>query len=145
MKIVKMVEAHLPKVTQLTAQLGYPNQESDVAERFNRISQLPEVALFVALSESDEIMGWAQVNEEFPTLLQGRRAELAVLVVDEKLRSQGVGKGLLKQAESWARARALPLIRLRSNIGREGAHLFYQREGYRLAKTSHVFTKEFNP
>jgi GNAT superfamily N-acetyltransferase len=62
-------------------------------------------------------------------------------VVDEKLRGLGLGAALVKAAEDWAKEKKLSLVRVRSNIIRESAHRFYQREGYHIKKSWHLFTK----
>lgn len=136
-----MSSKDLPQVTLLCAQLGYPATESEVRERFEKIQALPSYGLFVARTEESVVVGWIQVNEEPETLLVGRRADIAALVVHEGHRSSGVGRALVGQAEQWAHSRGLPLLRVKSNVSREGAHRFYQREGYNLSKTSHMFVK----
>jgi len=141
MVIQKMTADHLLQVTKLGEQLGYPNNEEDIVVRFSKIGSSSEFGLFVAVSESGEVMGWIQVNEEPDTLLVGRRADISALVVDERYRKNGIGKALLSRAEEWVFARGLKLVRVKSNLARENAHRFYVREGYQLTKTSHMFTK----
>ena len=75
------------------------------------------------------------------SLESGLRANIGGLVVDEAHRSSGVGAELLAAAEAWARERAATKMVVRSRVTREGAHRFYEREGYVLVKTSHVFEK----
>jgi GNAT superfamily N-acetyltransferase len=70
----------------------------------------------------------------------GDEARLAALCGELGYPSSGAA--LLAQAEEWARKRNVRTIRLRSNVVRERAHLFYLGEGYERIKTSHVFQKE---
>jgi GNAT superfamily N-acetyltransferase len=51
----------------------------------------------------------------------------------------------MEAAERWAIARGHRVLRLRSRVQREGAHRFYERLGYRIAKTSHTFQKQLSP
>lgn len=139
-----MAPNHVAEVTLLASQLGYPNEISEVARRFSKIGSSSEFGLFVALSENDEVMGFLQVNEEPDTLLVGRRADISALVVHEKFRNERVGAALVKCAEEWVLAKGLNLLRVKSNIRREGAHRFYQREGYELSKTAHMFVKNLS-
>jgi len=44
-------------------------------------------------------------------------------------------------AEQWARVHGFALMRVRSNVVRERAHRFYEREGYARVKTQAVFRK----
>jgi GNAT superfamily N-acetyltransferase len=142
MKIVKMTESDLPSVILLAKQLGYPINLQDASFRFKKINSHLDYALYVAKSSSDEILGRIQVNKEPTSLLVDNFADIAALVVDENVRGKGVGKELLKNAESWASENRIQLIRVRSNIKRTDAHRFYIREGYETSKTANMFTKK---
>lgn len=142
MQITKMTPSDLKAVTALATQLGYPNQQSEVEARFAAIQSQPGYAQFVAKNESNEVVGWIQINLEPMTLLVDARADVAALVVDEKHRGKNIGKALLAKAESWAKENNIPLIRVRSNVTRKDAHRFYAREGYEALKTSNIFTKQ---
>jgi ribosomal protein S18 acetylase RimI-like enzyme len=141
MRVEKMSANDLQAVAKLAAQLGYPNSVEEVEKRFSEIHKQEDYALFVAKSDANEVLGWVQINAESTSLLVGPRADVAALVVDEKCRSQGIGRALTQIAEKWAQSKHLTLIRVRSNISRQEAHRFYQREGYDLSKTAYMFTK----
>ena len=64
------------------------------------------------------------------------------LVVDERCRGRGIGAALMSEVERWARERGAVKLRVGSRTTREGAHRFYEREGYALVKTSHWFQKD---
>jgi GNAT superfamily N-acetyltransferase len=76
----------------------------------------------------------------FETALQ---AEIAGLIVDESARGAGLGRDLVAAAGVWARARGCRVIRVRSNVVRERARAFYEREGFVVLKTQRVFEKTF--
>lgn len=141
MKIERMKAEDLSQVLVLTRQLGYPCALDDFAARFAEMKGHPEYAIFVARTAAGKVIGYLQINREPHTLLAGPRAEVAGLVVDEHERGGGVGAALIAAAESWARERDLPLIRIRSNMKRSDAHRFYQKNGYEIAKSWHLFTK----
>lgn len=141
MKIVEMDFQDLESVTDLARQLGYPNSKKEIETRFIEIQSQSQYALFVAKSDTNNILGWIQVNVEPISLVVGPRAEIATLVVDEKCRGQNIGKALLARAEEWAHEKKMTLVRLRSNLKRHDAHRFYQREGYEISKVSNIFTK----
>jgi GNAT superfamily N-acetyltransferase len=86
------------------------------------------------------VEGWIQVSlpRIFETTLQ---AEIAGLIVDESARGVGLGRELVAAAEAWARARGCRVIRVRSNVVRERARAFYEREGFVVLKTQRVFEK----
>ena len=140
--VEKMALEDMDAVTELARQLGYPNKEQDLTERFLRIQNDSAYGLWVAKSTEKKVLGWIQIQMEPTSLLVPAKAEIAALVVSETSRNQGVGKALVEQAEIWAKGRGVSQIRVRSNVAREKAHRFYLREGYALAKTSCVFTKE---
>jgi len=73
-------------------------------------------------------------------LAEGKAGEIVSLVVSEKHRGMGIGKALIKSAESWLSSRC-DLIRVRANTIRSEAHIFYQRLGYQEIKSQKVFTK----
>lgn len=127
-------------LTRLCEQLGYPVKSRQVEQQLTLILTLDHHAVLVAESEHGEIMGWVHIFER-PLLMQASGAELGGLVVDERFRKCGVGRGLMHEAETWARERRLMLLTLRSNTQRTGAHAFYRAIGYDLIKTSNTFRK----
>src|SRR5438105_3831593 len=69
------------------------------------------------------------------------RAEVNGLVVADGHRSLGAGAQLLAAAEDWARKHGCKGMSVRSNVIREGAHKFYERNGYEHYKTQKSFRK----
>ena len=51
------------------------------------------------------------------------------------------GKVCWRVPEQWARERGIRTIGLRSNVIRERAHAFYEREGYTVLKKQKAFRK----
>lgn len=141
MQIDRMRLQDLEQVGVLSGQLGYPDAASGLKSRFQEIENHGDYGLFVARDKDGAVTGWVQVNLEPVALLTPARADVAALIVDQNRRGQNIGKRLLERAELWAREKNVALLRLRSGVHRVDAHRFYIREGYTLAKTSHVFTK----
>ena len=139
-----MSEADLPDVRLLAEQLGYPIHLDDLTRRFKFLTNSAENELFVARKGNRHVVGWIHVGREMASLLADDRADIGALVVDSRSRSQGIGAQLLASAEKWAMKNHLKLVRVRSNVRREDAHRFYERQGYRLLKTGHMFTKELH-
>ena len=127
-------------LADLTGQLGYPTTEVELIERLRRVLASPHDAVLVAVAGDDRPIGWVHVGREL-LLEASDTATLQGLVVDDAHRSAGVGAELLWAAEAWARANGCIRMTVRSRIARERAHRFYEREGYVLEKTSHVFRK----
>ena len=140
MRIRPMTPADAPHVADLATQLGYPSRPEEIGERLATLLGHPdEHAAFVA-DEHGRAMGWVHVALS-ASLLSGPKADIGGLVVDQDHRSGGVGGELLAAAEAWARERGARTMMVRSRVARERAHRFYEREGYALVKTSHVFEK----
>jgi len=97
-------------------------------------------AVFVADSKKDGVVGWLHVSKN-PLLESDMRAEVNGLVVAEGQRSLGAGAVLLDAAEDWARKHGCKGMSVRSNVIRERAHKFYERNGYEHYKTQKSFRK----
>lgn len=129
------------RIAQLAAQLSYPSSPEDVARRLDGMRQSDEHAVFVAVQKGDEIAGWLGVFI-YRSVEADARAEISGLVVDEEVRSRGIGRRLLERAEVWAREAGCRSIGLRSNVIRDQAHEFYLRHGYCHIKTQKSFRKD---
>ena len=134
-----MEEGDLLSVTALTTQLGYPSTLDAITYRYRAIVADEGCALYVG-EVGGVVAGWVYVRCLL-LLEEDARAEVWGLVVDERFRRQRIGEALMRQAEQWARDAGYHEMRLRSSIARTGAHAFYQRIGYSIAKTSHIFWK----
>jgi GNAT superfamily N-acetyltransferase len=130
-------------LAELTTQLGYPTKAAELAERLALLGG-DDHAVIVATGDEDQPLGWIHVAVE-ASLERGRAAVIRGLVVDEWHRNDGIGVALLAAGERWARDRGVEHMLVRSRIARERAHRFYEREGYELEKTSHIFAKELGP
>ena len=126
-------------LASLSTQLGYPADTATMRGRLHRVQSQGIGCVFVAVAD-DEVVGWTHVVERFH-LEDAPFAEIAGLVVDERARSTGVGASLLRAAEAWARDHGFERMRVRSNVIRERAHRFYDREGYAGLKRQVVFEK----
>jgi len=129
------------QLAELSGQLGYPSQAEEMKQRLERVQPDKEHALFVAEQQGGRVVGWVHVFL-YHSIENATRAEVGGLVVDERSRSQGVGHQLLARAEQWAREKGCRVIGLRSNVIRDRAHAFYEREGYKVIKTQKAFRKD---
>jgi GNAT superfamily N-acetyltransferase len=119
-------------------QLGYDVAASAIADR---LQSRAEREVFVVL-DGERVVGWAAVCAQ-ETFVDGVGGYLEGLVVDESVRSSGIGARLLDVVEAWARERGCTEIRVHSNVVRERAHTFYRRRGYAAIKTQYYFRKSF--
>ena len=118
---------------------GYATSAEETAERLGRCSTPVEHAALVA-DEDGRAVGWIHVAL-VTSLVSGLRRTSADWWSTRASRSSGIGAELLAAAETWAREHGATRMVVRSRMARERAHRFYEREGYALVKTSHVFEK----
>lgn len=128
-----------PRLAELACELGYPSTTQDMKARLATLKPASTHAVFVA-EAPDGVIGWVHVTRNF-LLDVPVRAEINGLIVSGAVRSQGAGKLLVQAAEAWARKRKCTGINVRSNVIRERAHKFYEREGFQHYKTQKAFRK----
>ena len=140
LKIRRARSADAPQLALLSGQLGYPATAAQMRKRFRGIQPASQHVVFVAESASAGLIGWIHVSRQ-PLLEVEIRAEVNGLVVAEGQRSLGAGAKLLAAAEDWARKHGCKGMSVRSNVVRERAHQFYERNGYEHYKTQKSFRK----
>ena len=128
-------------MARLAGQLGYECSADQVRHRVLAMQPSPQYAVLVAEIQRGPIAGWIGLYV-FRSVELEAFAEISGLVVDEAIRSRGVGKALLDAAEDWARSVGSAILSVRSNVIRDRAHRFYATNGFRQIKTQNVFCKE---
>ena len=137
-RLAKSTDA--PRLAELSGQLGYPATTAQLRERLRRISPASQNAVFVAEARDAGVVGWLHVAKQ--ALLESEiRAEVNGLVVADGHRSLGAGGQLIAAAEEWARKHGCKYMSVRSNVIRERAHKFYERNGFEHYKTQKSFRK----
>lgn len=121
----------------LYEQLGYPTAAEEIRARLKNKSA--DADMLVAIKDA-RIVGFAgvAVQNDFIT---GKRGIILGLVVADGNRNEGIGTNLLDVAERWAFDRGAQSIVVRSNVVRDRAHKFYERQGYHRIKSQHIFEK----
>jgi GNAT superfamily N-acetyltransferase len=128
------------RIAELAGQLGYACTGQEVQERLAEMNELGSHAVFVAELPGHRIAGWIGVYV-FRSVVLNALAEVSGLVVDETVRSRGIGEILLDSAEAWARRTGCTAMSVRSNVVRDRAHSFYEGQGYQVVKSQKVFRK----
>lgn len=129
----------MPRLAELSGELGYPATAEEMKDRFAQIKPAARHAVFVAELEK-KVIGWIHVSVT-PLLEVACRAEVNGLIVADGHRSSGAGAKLLDAAEKWARGKKCKGMSVRSNVIRDRAHAFYERQGYLHIKTQKAFRK----
>ncbi len=140
LKIRRAKSGDAAQIAVLTGQLGYPATTAQIRKRLRGIQPVSQNAVFVAEAANYGVIGWLHVSKE-PLLESEIRAEVNGLVVAEGQRSLGAGARLLAAAENWARKHGCSSMSVRSNVIRDRAHKFYERNGYEHYKTQKSFRK----
>jgi GNAT superfamily N-acetyltransferase len=141
-RIRKARRGDAERIAQLSGELGYPATAAQIATRLRQLKPASKHAVFVAESPdaATGLIGWLHVSVSH-LLESDIRAEVNGLIVAEGRRSAGAGAKLLKAAEEWARRHGGQAMNVRSNVIRERAHRFYERNGYEHYKTQKAFRK----
>lgn len=124
-----------PQVAGLLVELGRDVSPSAVTNpsyviRFGGHLALRESRTLVAEEPGGQLLGL--LDMEFRQRLGHPRPQGWVndLVVTESARGRGLGRALLEEAEELARKRGCFRMSLETSGWREGAHRFYEREGW---------------
>ena len=141
-RIRKARRGDAARIAQLSGELGYPASPEQIAARLRQLTPTTKHSVFVAESPEGGLIGWLHVSLSH-LLESDLRAEVNGLIVAEGQRSAGAGAKLLQAAEEWARRRGCKGMNVRSNVIRERAHKFYERQGYEHYKTQKAFRKLF--
>ena len=129
----------LGAITTLSGELGYPSRTEDVERRFSKImAAAGDHGVYVAQAD-DGVVGWIHVFGAF-RLESEPFAEIGGLVVAASHRGRGLGRLLCERAGQWARDHGFRALRVRTRVEREATHRFYERVGFRRAKTQEVFS-----
>jgi GNAT superfamily N-acetyltransferase len=136
-------EGDAESVCALILMLGYDRPVSEVRQWIaGLVDRVDRQAAFVACL-GGEVVGWIEASVEL-RLQASPFTLIGGLVVRDGMRGKGIGRMLCEQVERWSRERGVGKVRVTSRNSREGAHRFYQRDGYKLTKTSLVFEKELD-
>lgn len=130
----------LEKMADLAEQLGYPSTPQEIESRLASMQNGKQYAVYIAVLAEGEIAGWIGAYV-FRCVELDSFVEISGLVVDQKVRSCGIGKLLLEAAERWALRGGCDTISVRSKAERHDAHRFYEQNGYEWTKTQKSFRK----
>jgi PhnO protein len=128
------------RVAILAAQLGYKRPEDAIRQWIEKLlPRAGEQAAFVACIEA-KVCGWIEISIQY-RIQSEPFALIGGLIVDQDVRSRGIGRILCAHAERWSQERNLRMIRVTSRSTRTDAHRFYLSTGFHATKTSAVFEK----
>lgn len=134
----RAAETDAAAIAALSAQLGYPSEVGQAAERLHALQDQRDIRALVA-DRDGEVIGFVGLMV-FPAFHRdGLHGYVTALVVDGKLRGSGAGRALMQAAEAWFAERGVKRVNLTTALHREDAHAFYEKIGYTF--TGKRFTK----
>lgn len=116
-------------VSRLIEALGYPCDVPEAERRIRRVNASPRQALVVA-EWKDAVCGLISLDFMFYLPLGRETCRITALVVDERFRKHGVGRELLRYAETASRRENAARLELTTAASRTDAHTFYRRCGF---------------
>lgn len=129
-----------PSIVSLSRQFGYDLNVEQAGAFIQLVSNSNTDAAYVAISNTG-IKGWVQVSV-CTRLESGTFVEITGIVVDEQQRGKGIGKLLVSKAKEYCREKNIKKLKVRCNIKRASAHLFYAGVGFKEVKQQKVFEME---
>jgi ribosomal protein S18 acetylase RimI-like enzyme len=128
------------QLSKLSKQLGYPCPDTGIKENLENLIDDPDHLVLVAESNHSALAGFIHI---FITkrLFASSFTEIGGLVVSDRCRGQGIGSLLLTEAENWSVSKDILIMRIRSNVIRDQARIFYLSNGYKIEKEQRVFSK----
>jgi uncharacterized protein YbbK (DUF523 family)/GNAT superfamily N-acetyltransferase len=131
------------ELARLAAELGYPCDEAEVRQRISKYLVGQDMVIIVAQLGSG-LAGWTSV-EIIERFYLPPFAEISGFVVDGRFRGEGIGRLIMSEAELWAASKGVGLLKLKTNVTRQGAHRFYERLGFEKTKEQYIYSKEIGP
>jgi GNAT superfamily N-acetyltransferase len=125
-------------LARLIGQLGYDASAGEVAERLAAMGAEGRVVLVAEIAGA--VVGCLSTSVMRVLHRPAPVGRISMMVVDEALRSRGIGAALVRAAEAARAAQGCYMIEVTSNLRRTEAHRFYERLGY--ARTSVRLAKE---
>ncbi|RYL27610.1 GNAT family N-acetyltransferase [Acinetobacter piscicola] len=129
------ISQDIEAIRKLSIQLGYPNQDN-LADRLAMI-QNDENYITLVAEYNNQVIAYIGFIRFRSWELDGEFIRIQTFVVDEKYRSQGIGKLLLNAVEDFAKQNQISRVLLNSanHEGRLIAHQFYKNQGYDAKST----------
>lgn len=134
--------ADAEEVIRLFVQLGHPQPDGSAASRLAAFYAAGDRVLVAASSHSlhdGKLLGAATLHVTPELHRAGPIGRMTAVVVDEPARGRGIGRMLIKAAETYFAEHGCAMVEVTSNKKRLDAHRFYEQLGY--TGTSFRFAK----
>ena len=116
-------------VATLLGVLGYPCDRDEAASRLRAIADDDDQQILVA-DHHGCLLGQLALDLIYYLPLGGRTCRITALAVAEGQQRRGIGRLLLREAESRARQAGAARLELTTAVHRQDAHAFYRACGF---------------
>ena len=130
-------------IAALAKDMGYPSSADHITRRLLALEKEEDHAFFIAEDNDGSVQAFLHVFGRW-LLIAEPIAEIGGIVVSSHCRGQGIGRGLISEATTWARRKGLSGLVARSDTRRPESHDFYPKVGMTRLKTQAVFLKSFS-
>lgn len=116
-------------IASLITLLGYPCLPDEALARMRMVAGEHDQALLVA-DRDGQLCGLLCLDLMYYLPLGARTCRITALVIASAHQRAGVGREMVRAAESWARQAGAARIEVTSAAHRDQAHAFYRACGY---------------
>jgi GNAT superfamily N-acetyltransferase len=124
-------------IAHLSAQWGYSVSPEKLLPVLREIFQQPDHRV-ILLEYEREVTGWIHGIYSY-RIASDPFVEIAGLVVDARHRRMGMGKFLVQEIIQWAKTRDCSFVRVKCQIIRKEANMFYSGMGFQETKQQKVY------
>lgn len=118
------------KIQELLNQLGYTHPTSFIENKLNQLLKSSNDIVLV-YEKNKTVVAFLTIHYSIQLAFEGDFATIGYFVVDNSIRSCGIGREMEEYCTRLANERGCSLIELYSNANRVDAHRFYERQGYK--------------
>ena len=119
-------------IVSLLDQLGYPTETEQLTDKIVRLINHPDEKLIVF--DDGSVKAVMSIHFTPQLALDGDFAIISYFAVDEKARSEGIGRQMEDYCTKLAKDRNCDRIQVHCHIRRTEAHRFYERQGYQESR-----------
>jgi GNAT superfamily N-acetyltransferase len=125
------------EIAALSEQWGYRSTKENMLHCLQGIRNNSDHVVYVLLN-GDQMIGW--IHGIYSMRIESDPfVEIGGLVIDKEFRRHGLGKFLVNKIIEWSLFRNCHMIRVRCNIIRKEANVFYASIGFKEIKQQKVY------
>jgi ribosomal protein S18 acetylase RimI-like enzyme len=116
-------------------ELDKEKETRHILEVFDKLSKRETDRIFVAEDESHAFLGYLCIGEGTNMMTGLKHGYIYDIFVKEEFRGMGIGKILLKKAESYCREKRYSRILLKVSVSNQAAMRLYSEMGFKAEQT----------